>query len=124
MKRVLIVDDATTVRLYHRQILEAAGYAVAEAANGIEGLEKALVDTFDLFVIDVNMPRMDGYSLLAALREDARSSATPAMIITTEALERHRERATQTGANLCLLKPVDATELVVYADMLTGGAHA
>lgn len=40
MKRVLIVDDATTVRLYHRQILEAAGYAVAEAANGIEGWKK------------------------------------------------------------------------------------
>jgi len=62
MKRVLVIDDATTVRLYYRQILEARGFAVEEAGNGYEGLEKALAGQFDLYVVDVNMPKMDGYT--------------------------------------------------------------
>ena len=60
-KRILIVDDAATVRMYHRGILESAGYAVEEAMNGIEALEKALEAPFDLYVVDVNMPKLNGY---------------------------------------------------------------
>ncbi|MEK9711506.1 MAG: response regulator, partial [Thalassolituus sp.] len=59
MKQILIVDDASTVRMYHRNILESAGYTVDEAVNGIEALEKALEHTFDLYIVDINMPKMD-----------------------------------------------------------------
>ena len=60
MKRILIVDDAATVRMYHRNILESAGYSVDEALNGIEAIEKAFQESFDLYIVDVNMPKLDG----------------------------------------------------------------
>lgn len=121
MRHVLIVDDAATVRQYHRQVLEAAGYAVSEAANGLEGLEKALQGPVDLMLVDVNMPRMDGYSLLAELRGRPELAAVPVIIITTEPLERHEDQAIEHGANLCLLKPVLPETLQLYAGILTGG---
>ena len=69
MKRVLIVDDAALVRAYYRQALERAGYEVDEALNGLEGLEKVLMQPFDLAIVDVNMPQMDGITFLRTLRE-------------------------------------------------------
>jgi len=56
MKRILIVDDAATMRMYFRNILEGAGYLVNEAVNGIEAMEKSLQEPFDLYIVDVNMP--------------------------------------------------------------------
>lgn len=120
MKRVLIVDDAATIRQYHRQVLESAGYRVEEAVNGIEALEKALQSPADLMLVDINMPRMDGYSLLAELRKDAQLAAMPVIVISTEAPERHARQAAEHGANLCLHKPVAPDTLLLYASMLTG----
>ena len=68
MKRILIIDDAATVRMYHRGILEEAGYQVVEAVNGIEAMEKTLVEPFDLYLVDINMPKQDGYGFLSDLR--------------------------------------------------------
>jgi two-component system chemotaxis response regulator CheY len=84
MKRILIVDDAATVRMYHRDILESAGYAVEEAWNGIEALEKALQEPFDLYLVDVNMPKLDGYGFLRELRQQE-IPQMPAIIVSTEA---------------------------------------
>ena len=81
-KQVLVVDDSLTIRLYHQQILEAAGMQVTQAANGYEALEKVLSQTFDLFLVDVNMPMMDGYAFLLKLRE---LSDAPAIMISNEA---------------------------------------
>ena len=60
MKRILVIDDAATVRLYHREILENAGFDVAEAINGVEALEKIEEAPFDLYLVDINMPKLDG----------------------------------------------------------------
>lgn len=126
MKRVLVVDDASTVRLYHRQILESAGFAVAEAANGLEALEKALPtqggaaeSLFALWLIDINMPRMDGITLLQQLRQDPAIGATPAVMITTEDRRGEAELAYAAGANLFLVKPLAPDELLAYARLLT-----
>ncbi|TJZ78750.1 response regulator [Chitiniphilus eburneus] len=121
MKHVLIVDDALTVRRYHRQILEAAGFRVSEAANGAEGLEKALSDRFDLLVLDVNMPMMDGYTLLSTLRREPALEAVPAIVVTTEHGPVQQARAEAAGANFMLVKPVPAADLTLYATMLCGG---
>jgi len=120
MKRVLVVDDASTVRLYHRQILENAGFAVAEAANGFEALEKVLTAPFALWLIDINMPKMDGITLLKRLREEESVHATPAIMISTEDRPREAELAYAAGANLFLVKPVVPEELVAQAEILTG----
>ena len=95
--KVLVVDDATVVRLYYRQILVNAGYQVEEAINGIEGVEKAVQTAFDLFVVDVNMPLMDGYAFLRAVRRDVLTHAVPAMITTTEAAAEDHRAALQAG---------------------------
>src|SRR4051794_13721536 len=78
--RVLVVDDGTLIRLYYREVLEAAGFEVGEAINGIEALEKILSERFDLVIVDINMPKMDGVSFLRTLRSrtDA-AGAIPAL---------------------------------------------
>lgn len=119
MKRILIVDDAATVRLFNRQILEKAGYQVDEAINGIEALEKSLLSMYDLYLVDVNMPLQDGFSFLHALRRQA-IIQMPAVIISTEAGEHDRLRAWEAGANFYLIKPVKPDVLLQLVAMLTG----
>lgn len=73
MARVLVVDDATTVRLYHCGELEKAGFECESAANGYEALEKCLAERFELLIVDINMPVMDGYTFLETLRSQPSS---------------------------------------------------
>ena len=116
---ILVVDDAATVRMYHRQILQQAGFAVEEAVNGVEALEKALVSSFDLYLVDINMPKLDGYDFLKELRSrDIRQS--PAIMISTEAEQHDKERAFAAGANFYMLKPIKPAELLKYCSLLLG----
>ncbi len=118
--RVLVIDDATVVRLYYRQILQAEGYVVEEAMNGLEGLEKVMQSRFDLCIVDVNMPVMDGFAFLRALRAEPATSGIPALTTTTEAgVEDHRA-ALHAGANFFLVKPVARQLLAAYAAALLG----
>ncbi len=119
MKRILIVDDAATVRLFHRTILEHAGYEVDEAINGIEALEKALQQTFALYLVDVNMPKLDGYGFLRELRSQAMPQA-PAIMISTEAEASDRQRAFHAGANAYLIKPVKPEQLLLQVRLMLG----
>jgi len=121
--RILVVDDSSLVRLYYRDALEKAGFQVEHATNGIEAMEKVLAQAFDLLIVDVNMPRMDGFSFLRALRRSAREVATiPALIITTEAGEQDIEDARAAGANFYLVKPVSEADLLRHAVVLTGAS--
>ncbi|MGL4604894.1 MAG: response regulator transcription factor [Iodobacter sp.] len=121
MKSILIVDDAATVRMYHRQLLQEAGFAVDEAINGIEALEKALLKNYDLYVVDVNMPKMDGYTLLRELRSRSEVAQSPAVMVSTESEEKDRIAAYSAGANYYLIKPARPGELQRIARLLTGG---
>lgn len=105
-KRVLVVDDAITVRLFCRKLLEDAGYAVEEAVNGLEGLERLLERDIDLIVVDINMTKMDGYEMLRAIRRDPGIRATPALMMSTESRTGDMERAYAAGANFYLFKPI------------------
>jgi two-component system chemotaxis response regulator CheY len=119
--RVLVVDDAATVRLYHTSLLGGAGFEVSEAANGLEAVEAALGTEFDLYVVDVNMPKMDGYACVESLRSDTVGTAAPVVMISTEDRPGDADRAYQAGANLYLVKPVAGDRLVRVAVMLTAG---
>jgi two-component system chemotaxis response regulator CheY len=119
--RVLVVDDGALVRMYYRGIFERAGFAVDEALNGIEGLERVLRATYDLLVVDVNMPKMDGYSFLRALRgREPPIRSIPALMTSTEAAEGDREAARVAGANFYLVKPLSEDVLVAHARALAG----
>lgn len=119
--RVLVVDDASLVRMYYRGALERAGFVVDEALNGIEGLERILTSTYDLLVVDVNMPKMDGFSFLRALRSREPSvRSIPALMTSTEAGDGDREAARAAGANFYLVKPLSEDVLVAHARALVG----
>lgn len=119
--RVLVVDDASLVRMYYRGALERAGFAVDEALNGIEALERALTSTYDLLVVDVNMPKMDGFSFLRALRgREPPLRSIPALVTSTESGEGDREAARVAGANFYLVKPLSEDVLVAHAKALAG----
>ena len=119
MKRILVIDDAATVRLYHRGILEAAGFEVSEAVNGLEALERIAETAFDLYVVDINMPKLDGYGFLRELRGKDMPQA-PAIMVTTEAAANDQKTAYATGANLYLIKPVRPERLLSHALTLLG----
>ncbi len=124
LKRILIVDDAATVRMYHRGILESAGYTVDEAVNGIEALEKALGTAYDLFLVDVNMPKLDGYAFLRALRGNDDLAQQPAVMISTEAELSDRIKAYEAGANFYMIKPTRPDVLISHVQMLMGEPRA
>jgi two-component system, chemotaxis family, chemotaxis protein CheY len=120
-KRILVVDDSALVRLYCGGALEKAGFEVEQAINGIEAIEKVLTQAFDLVIVDINMPRMDGLSFLRALRRSTQDVATlPALMITTEAGEQDIHDARTAGANFYLVKPVSEADLLRHAAVLTG----
>ncbi len=121
---VLVVDDAATVRAYHRGILEDAGLAVIEAANGLEALEQAMASDTPpaLMVVDVNMPRMDGYTFLQEARAHPVLAAVPAIMVTTERAPDDADRGFASGANLFLVKPVRPETLGGFARILAGPA--
>ena len=120
-KTVLVIDDASLIRLYYRSILEAAGYRVEEALNGLEALEKLLSLPVDLLIVDVNMPQMDGFTFLDMLRQrDPSIASIPALVTSTEAAEVDFEAARKAGANYYLVKPVDREVLLEYVGMLCG----
>jgi two-component system, chemotaxis family, chemotaxis protein CheY len=119
-RRVLVVDDGITMRLFYRSVLEASGFVVEEAINGVEGYEKALTQTFDLMIVDVNMPKMDGYSMLRAIRGVSSVESIPAVTISTEAGDRDAVRAYEAGANFYMVKPVAPDALIDVARLMTG----
>ncbi len=119
--RILVVDDSSLVRLYYRSALEKAGFEVEQAINGIEGMERVLSQRFDLVIVDVNMPRMDGFTFVRSLRCGANDIASlPALMISTEAEMQDRAEARASGANFYLVKPVAEAELVRHVCALTG----
>ena len=122
-KRVLIVDDASLVRRFFRDALEKAGFEVDEALNEVEALEKLLVEAVDLAIVDINMPQMDGFTFLKALRRQAPPLCSiPTLVISTEAGDHDRIAARAAGANFYLVKPVTQQQLAEHASVMCGRA--
>ena len=122
-KRVLVVDDASLVRMYYRDALERAGYGVDEAYNGLEALERLLTAPADLLIVDINMPQMDGFTFLKLLRrQEAAVAGIPAIVISTEAGEQDRAAARAAGANFYLVKPLTPEVLTRHVALLCGAA--
>jgi two-component system chemotaxis response regulator CheY len=120
-KRILIVDDASLVRLYYRQILEEAGFEIEEALNGLEALEKLLANPVDMLIVDINMPQMDGISFLATLRRKTSPIASiPALVASTEADPKDVAAARAAGANSYHVKPLEPIVLAHYAAIFCG----
>jgi len=103
-KSVLVVEDSITARSLLKGILEMAGYQVATAVDGAEGLAKLINGNFDIVVSDVEMPRMDGFDLTARIRADKRLQDTPVILVTALESQADRERGIDVGANAYIVK--------------------
>ncbi|NML43422.1 chemotaxis protein CheY [Ramlibacter sp. G-1-2-2] len=104
--KFLIVDDFSTMRRIVRNLLKEAGHASAdEAEDGVVALQKLRNGGFDFVVTDINMPNMNGFELLAAIRADAQLKALPVLMITAEARKEDIVMAAQGGASGYIVKP-------------------
>lgn len=121
--RILVVEDGATMRMFYRDVLEAAGYEVEEAVNGIEGVERAMTGNFDLLVVDINMPKMDGYQVMRALRADENLWQLPVISVSSEEKPEDMLRAYEAGANFYLTKPLRPDDLAEMVRLLTGKAR-
>ena len=106
MKQILIADDKATSRELLRTVLEKQGYAIIEASNGEEALEKTRSDAPDLILLDLQMPVRNGYEVLAELRKDPVYAKLPIIALTASAMQGDRERALAAGFTGYLAKPV------------------
>lgn len=118
MATVMVVDDSKTVRSYHGSILKDLGVEVLEAENGMEALEKSLDKDVDLYLVDVNMPVMDGYSFVSELRRQPARRYTPVIMITTQEESTDKLEAFKVGANLFETKPIKPDALKGYLQLL------
>ena len=109
---VMVVDDSITMRKVTSRVLEEQDYEVITARDGVDATEKLQDRTPDIMLLDIEMPRMDGYELTEYVRDDARLRRVPIMMITSRAGQKHRDRAMQAGANAYLTKPYSESELI------------
>ena len=98
-RSILVIDDSLTTRMLEQSILESAGYEVALATSAEQGLEMARERHHDLFLVDVEMPGMDGFGFIEQVRADPRLAATPAVLVTSRASPEDLARGRAAGAN-------------------------
>ena len=112
MTHILAVDDSPSMRDMVRIALTGAGFDVTQAADGHEALDIARKNSFDLVLSDVNMPRMDGISLIRALRAENSYKHTPILMLTTESSMDRKREGKEAGATGWIVKPFDPDQLV------------
>jgi chemosensory pili system protein ChpA (sensor histidine kinase/response regulator) len=109
---VMVVDDSITMRKVTSRVLDNHAIEVMTAQDGLDAVEQLHERVPDLMLLDIEMPRMDGYELLDHLRADARLRHVPVIMITSRAGQKHRRKARKAGANDYLTKPYQELELV------------
>ena len=110
--RILVVDDFATMRRIVRGLLKEIGYAhVDEAEDGVEALDKLRGHAYDFVVADINMPRLDGFGMLEAIKSDPELKHLPVLMVTAEARKEDILRAAQGGAADYIVKPFTRTTL-------------
>jgi len=119
-KKVLamVVDDSITMRKVTSRVMESHDFEVITAKDGVDATEQMQERIPDLLLLDVEMPRMDGYELAEYVRADARLRHIPIVMITSRAGKKHRERGERAGANVYLSKPYKESELITEVTQL------
>ena len=110
----MVVDDSLTVRKVTGRLLEREGYQVMTAKDGLDALAQMADALPDVMLVDIEMPRMDGFDLARNLRGDARTRAIPIIMISSRTAEKHRNQAAELGVNVFLGKPYPEAELLQH----------
>jgi chemosensory pili system protein ChpA (sensor histidine kinase/response regulator) len=109
---VMVVDDSLTVRKITGRLLEREGYRVATAKDGVDALEQMAEALPKVLLVDIEMPRMDGFDLARNVRAEPRTQGIPIIFISSRTAEKHRSQAAQIGVNAFLGKPYPESELL------------
>ncbi len=117
---ILTVDDSASLRMAIRIALTGAGYAVTEAEDGVDGLNKANAKAYDLIVTDLNMPNMDGLTMIRELRKQPSQAGVPIIFLTTESDADMKAQAKAAGATGWLVKPFVPDQLIKVAKKVLG----
>lgn len=120
--RVMVVDDSLTVRKVTGRNLGRHGIEVSMARDGVDALEQLAKGVPDVMLVDIEMPRMDGYELMTRLREEVNYRDIPVIVITSRAGAKHREKAMELGASGYLTKPYQERDLLKEVNALLPGA--
>lgn len=123
-KHVLVVDDSPSVRRVVSNMLKQRGWEVQMARDGVEALEMISHQTPAAVLLDIEMPRMDGYELISTIRAQEQYRTLPLVVLTSRAAAKHQQRATQLGANSYVVKPYQDEELINTLNTLVYGAAA
>ena len=110
-KSILVVDDSSIARKQLRTFLEQQGFKVSEANNGAAGLDTAKGNPYDLLIVDVNMPVMDGIQMISEVRKLPAYKRTPIFVLTTESADRLALKGKVAGATAWIVKPFNPTVL-------------
>jgi CheY-like chemotaxis protein len=124
IKTVLLVEDNEDNLIVYRTILDHVGYRVIEARDGEEGVARALADQPDLILMDVSLPKMDGWEATRRIKADAETRQIPIIAVTAHALDDDREKATQVGCDGYLAKPVAPRRVVEEVERFIGKPNA
>ncbi len=119
-KTILAVDDSASIRQMVAFTLKSGGYEVTEAVDGMDGLDKAKVKSFNLILTDQNMPRMDGLTLIKNVRNLAQHKSTPVLMLTTESSDAMKAAGKEAGATGWLVKPFDPQKLIEVVKKVIG----
>ena len=119
-RKILLVDDSETVLQMEQMILAKSSYELILARNGEEGVAKALTTQPDLILMDVVMPKMNGFEAVKQLRENAQTRSVPIVMVTSKAEAESMETGYQTGCSDYIIKPIDRLELVTKVKNLLG----
>lgn len=120
MKKILIVDDSRTVRDSLKFFLKEGGFDVLEGSDGVEALKVLETSVPDLIITDVNMPNMDGLTLLKNIRTMEKHKFTPVLVLTTESQQSIMEKGKELGATGWIVKPFNSDKVMAVIKKITG----
>lgn len=123
-QKILLIDDSLSIRKFVGRMLETAGYEVDTAVDGEEGLRKASAKNYRLILTDLEMPKLNGYEVIQALRSRPQTQQTPIIVMTTRAGDKHRQMALNIGASSYIAKPVEERALIQELERWIGQESA
>ncbi len=118
--KVLAIDDSKTIRELLRSVMEEAGFDFESACDGVEGVVRYAEVRPDVVITDINMPNMDGYGVIDAIRRGDIDNQVPILVLTTESGDKLKARARDAGATGWIVKPFDDISLVSVIRRVTG----
>lgn len=119
-KKILIVDDSSSMRQMINFTLKNNGYEVVEAVDGVDAVAKAKTNVFNMVLTDLNMPKMDGITLIKELRKNPSTKFIPIVMLTTESQAEKKQEGKAAGASGWIVKPFQPDQLVAVVKKLIG----